>query len=113
MSRHARGARYGRYVEGPDPLAPPVDLGDALMGPPVAIPMPGPLPPAVLPMTPIPNVDPATGSASPEVLATLSAYRADARLAGAISFGMNCVIVQGAGATLRAGDAVAADWRFD
>ena len=24
-----------------------------------------------------------------------------------------CVIVQGAGATLRAGDAVAADWRFD
>ena len=62
---------------------------------------------------PIPNVDPATGSASPEVLATLSAYRADARLAGAISFGMNCVIVQGAGATLRAGDAVAADWRFD
>ena len=30
MSRHARGARYGRYVEGPDPLAPPVDLGDAL-----------------------------------------------------------------------------------
>lgn len=25
-----RGARYGRYAGGPDPLAPPVDLGDAL-----------------------------------------------------------------------------------
>ena len=62
---------------------------------------------------PIPNVDPATGETSPEVLAALSAYRADPRLDGALSFGMNCVIVQGAGATLRVGDAVAADWRFD
>lgn len=26
----SRGARYGRYVDGPDPLAPPVDLGEAL-----------------------------------------------------------------------------------
>ena len=62
---------------------------------------------------PIPNVDPATGETSPEVLAALSAYRADPRLNGALSFGMNCVIVQGAGATLRVGDAVAAEWKFD
>ena len=65
------------------------------------------------PRCPIPNVDPATGKTSPEVLAALSSYRANALLGGAITFGLNCVIVQGAGATLRVGDAVAADWRFD
>ena len=65
------------------------------------------------PRCPIPNVDPATGETSPEVLAALSSYRANALLGGAITFGLNCVIVQGAGATLRVGDAVAADWRFD
>ena len=65
------------------------------------------------PRCPIPNVDPASGQSSPEVLQTLSAYRADARLDGALAFGMNAVIVQGAGHPLRVGDAVAADWRFD
>ena len=65
------------------------------------------------PRCPIPNVNPATGESSPEVLATLSAYRANPVLDGAVTFGMNCVIVQGAGATLRVGDAVSADWRFD
>jgi uncharacterized protein with von Willebrand factor type A (vWA) domain len=29
-SRHHDSARYGRYAGGPDPLAPPVDLGEAL-----------------------------------------------------------------------------------
>lgn len=62
---------------------------------------------------PIPNVDPASAAIHPEVLATLSTYRANPVLEGAVTFGMNCVIVQGAGATLRVGDAVAADWRFD
>src|ERR1700712_3805603 len=28
--RLTRGSRYGRYVDGPDPLAPPVDLTEAL-----------------------------------------------------------------------------------
>ena len=65
------------------------------------------------PRCPIPNVDPATGESSPEVLEALSAYRADPRLDGALTFGMNAVIVQGAGHSLRVGDAVAADWRFD
>lgn len=62
---------------------------------------------------PIPNVDPASAAIHPEVLATLSTYRANPVLEGAVTFGMNCVIVQGAGATLRVGDAVAAEWRFD
>lgn len=30
MARAERGARYGRYVGGPDPLAPPLDLSEAL-----------------------------------------------------------------------------------
>ncbi len=65
------------------------------------------------PRCPIPNVDPATGRTSPEVLEALRPYRADARLDGALTFGMNAVIVRGAGATLRVGDVVAADWFFD
>src|SRR5690625_4971082 len=28
--RHGKSARYGRYTGGPDPLAPPIDLTDAL-----------------------------------------------------------------------------------
>ena len=62
---------------------------------------------------PIPDIDPATAESRPSVGDTLRTYRQDKRLDGAITFGMNCVIVQGAGATLRAGDAVSADWRFD
>jgi uncharacterized protein with von Willebrand factor type A (vWA) domain len=30
VTRAARSSRYGRYVDGPDPLAPPVDLAEAL-----------------------------------------------------------------------------------
>ncbi|BDZ58000.1 hypothetical protein GCM10025872_16570 [Barrientosiimonas endolithica] len=30
MSAHGRSSRYGRYTGGPDPLAPPVDLSEAL-----------------------------------------------------------------------------------
>lgn len=30
MSRREHSARYGRYVGGPDPLAPPLDLSEAL-----------------------------------------------------------------------------------
>lgn len=65
------------------------------------------------PRCPIPNVDPATGDTNPEALQALSTYRADARLDGALTFGMNAVMLQGAGHTLRVGDAVHADWQFD
>ena len=65
------------------------------------------------PRCPMPNVDPATGQSSPEVMDMLQTYRADHRLDGALTFGMNAVIVQGAGHTLRVGDVVAGDWRFD
>lgn len=62
---------------------------------------------------PMPNVDPATGAVSPEVMATLQSYRADARLDGALSFGMNAIVLDGAGQTLRVGDAASANWCFD
>lgn len=62
---------------------------------------------------PIPNVDPATGTPSREVMGTLQTYRADPRLDGAITFGMNAIILEGVGHTLRAGDVVNADWHFD
>lgn len=62
---------------------------------------------------PIPNVDPATGASSPQVLETLRAYRADPRLNGALTFGMNGIVLEGVGHTLRVGDSVGADFRFD
>jgi uncharacterized protein YcbX len=60
----------------------------------------------------IPNVDPASGASSPAVLDALQRYRADARLDGALTFGMNAVILAGAGQTLHRGQAVRADWYF-
>lgn len=62
---------------------------------------------------PIPNVDPSTGVSSPEVLEMLRTYRADPRMDGALTFGMNGVVLEGVGYTLRVGDAVGADYRFD
>jgi uncharacterized protein YcbX len=62
---------------------------------------------------PIPNIDPATAQASPVVGDTLQAYRQDARLAGAVTFGMNAIVLQGDGQWLRAGQPVAARFRFD
>jgi uncharacterized protein YcbX len=62
---------------------------------------------------PIPNIDPATARSSPEVSDTLQAYRQDPRLDGAITFGMNAIVLEGDGQVLRVGQIVSADWRFD
>ena len=43
----------------------------------------------------IPNVDPATGVPGSEPGDTLATYRADPRVGGAVTFGMNAVIVEG------------------
>ena len=64
------------------------------------------------PRCPIPNVDPATGIPGTEPGDTLAGYRADARVDGAISFGMNAVIVEGLECTLRAGMAGRATLKF-
>lgn len=62
---------------------------------------------------PIPNIDPATAASSPAVGDAMQAYRADPRLNGAITFGMNAIVLEGDGLVLRVGQAVEADWRFD
>jgi uncharacterized protein len=51
----------------------------------------------------IPNVDPASAETSSEPGATLATFRADARVKGGITFGMNAVVLDGYGRTLRVG----------
>jgi uncharacterized protein YcbX len=64
------------------------------------------------PRCPIPNVDPETGEPGHEPGDTLSTYRADERLDGKITFGMNAVIVEGIECGLRSGLAGSASIRF-
>ena len=65
------------------------------------------------PRCPIPDVDPATGRSSPEVGDALRTYRANPRLHGAITFGMNCIVLQGIEHMLKVGQAVTADYAFE
>ena len=62
---------------------------------------------------PIPDIDPATATRGTAVGEALRAYRADPRLDGAITFGMNAIVRAGDGLVLRAGQRVRARWRFD
>jgi len=62
---------------------------------------------------PIPNIDPVTAISSPGVGDTLQTYRQDARMNGAITFGMNAIVLAGAGQWLRVGQSVSADYVFD
>jgi uncharacterized protein len=64
------------------------------------------------PRCPIPNVNPLTGVPSPEVGDTLQTYRQDARLEGAVSFGMNAITLSGALQVLRVGQTVQGTWMF-
>jgi uncharacterized protein YcbX len=61
----------------------------------------------------IPSVNPLTGEQGTEPGDTLSSYRADARLDGAITFGMNAVIVEGIERGLRVGLTGSASYKFD
>lgn len=61
----------------------------------------------------IPNVDPVTAEIDPQVSDTLQTYRRNDLLKGAVTFGMNAIVVQGAEQQLRVGQAVTADWRFE
>jgi hypothetical protein len=62
---------------------------------------------------PIPDVDPLTAETGHAVRDALSAYRADTRLDGQITFGMNAVIVEGFERALRVGMVGNATYRFD
>jgi len=61
---------------------------------------------------PIPNIDPSTAESHPGVGDALQAYRRDARVNGAITFGMNAIVTHGAGAVLRVGQSVQGDYAF-
>lgn len=61
----------------------------------------------------IPDVDPASGERGHAVGDALAAYRADARRGGAITFGMNAVVVEGFDRMLRTGLRGRASLRFD
>ena len=60
----------------------------------------------------IPDVEPATGIAGHAVGDVLAQYRADRRLDGALTFGMNAVIVEGIDRSLRAGMRGRASYAF-
>ncbi len=61
----------------------------------------------------IPDIDPATAVPGHTVTAAMSAYRANARVGGALAFGQNAVIVSGVGHRLRVGAGVQAELAFD
>jgi hypothetical protein len=60
----------------------------------------------------IPNVDPATAATGHEPGDTLAGFRADPRMKGGITFGVNAVVVEGLERTLRVGQAARASLRF-
>ena len=62
---------------------------------------------------PIPNIDPITALGSHEVGDMLQSYRFDPRMGGAVTFGMNAVVLEGFEQTLKIGQVVTANYRFD
>lgn len=64
------------------------------------------------PRCPIPNIDPATALSSPEVGDMLQTYRQDARVDGAVTFGMNAIVLDGVDHLLKVGQTVGARYRF-
>jgi len=61
----------------------------------------------------MPDVDPATAETGTAVAQALAGFRADPRMNGGLTFGMNAVVVGGFGLTLRTGQAVALRHAFD
>jgi uncharacterized protein YcbX len=62
---------------------------------------------------PIPNIDPITALSSPQVRDMLQSYRADKRVNGAITFGMNAIVLTVVEHTLKLGQQAAANYQFD
>jgi len=61
----------------------------------------------------IPDVDPATAAQGHAVGDVLASYRADARVDGALTFGMNAIVLEGVDCPVRVGMTGMADYRFD
>ena len=60
----------------------------------------------------VPSVDPATGVQGHEPGDTLSTFRADARMDGGITFGMNAIVLEGLERTLAVGQRASATYAF-
>ncbi|MBS0309561.1 MAG: MOSC domain-containing protein, partial [Proteobacteria bacterium] len=60
----------------------------------------------------IPSIDQATGEIGPSPLDILQTYRADPKIGGGLAFGMNAIVLTGAGQTLRVGQEVAVELAF-
>lgn len=65
------------------------------------------------PRCPIPDIDPATAVSSPEVGDALRSYRQNPKVDGAVTFGMNAIVLQGVDHLLKVGQPVAANYRFE
>ena len=65
------------------------------------------------PRCPIPNIDPISAEIDTTVGDILQSYRQDARLGGAVSFGMNLIVLQGWEQTLKVGQPVHGNYQFD
>jgi uncharacterized protein YcbX len=65
------------------------------------------------PRCPIPNIDPASAISSPEVGDMLQRYRQDPRVDGAVTFGMNAIVLRGIDYMLKVGQDVGANYRFE
>lgn len=64
------------------------------------------------PRCPIPDIDPLTAESAPLVSDALQAYRQDPRLDGAVTFGMNAIVLDGVDQVLRVGQTVTGEWQF-
>ncbi len=60
----------------------------------------------------IPGVDPDTGEQGSAVTETLASYRADARVGGAVTFGMNAIVLDGVEHELAVGQSCRASYGF-
>ena len=60
----------------------------------------------------IPDVDPATAATGHAVGDVLASFRADARMGGGLTFGMNAIVLEGIDRTLRVGQRAGATLKF-
>jgi len=65
------------------------------------------------PRCPIPDIDPTTAVSSPEVGDMLRTWRQNARVDGAVTFGMNAIVLEGIDHMLKVGQPVRANYRFE
>jgi len=65
------------------------------------------------PRCPVPSVDQATGEVGPDPLDILRTYRANPKVGGGVTFGINTILVEGEGRTVRVGQPVEIELAFD